>query len=139
MAADRWRGAAPAASRQFLNGWRNALLFSQTTVRPAQNIFRRFSRGHLRRYPQVGTLRSPWVSPFANMILISGSSAWSGIIKCVIDFHSSAGYTYGHVGIYVGNGHVIHAVSTVKKQSLSSLLQNYTYLGWGWQADVDLR
>ena len=52
---------------------------------------------------------------------------------------SSAGYTYGHVGIYVGNGYVIHAVSTVKKQSLSSLLQNYTYLGWGWQAGVDLR
>ena len=52
---------------------------------------------------------------------------------------SSAGYKYGHVGIYVGNGYVVHAVSTVKKQTLSSMLDNYTYLGWGWQCGVDLR
>ena len=52
---------------------------------------------------------------------------------------SSAGYKYGHVGVYVGNGYVVHAVSTVKKQTLSSMLDNYHYLGWGWQCGVDLR
>ena len=52
---------------------------------------------------------------------------------------SGAGYKYGHVGIYVGDGYVVHAQSTVKKQTLSSLLGTYHYLGWGWQAGVDLR
>ena len=49
------------------------------------------------------------------------------------------GYIYGHVGIYTGNGNVIHALGTVKEQSLDSLLQSFDYLGWGWQAGVDLR
>ena len=49
------------------------------------------------------------------------------------------GYKYGHVGIYTGNGNVIHALGTVKEQSLDSLLQSFDYLGWGWQAGVDLR
>lgn len=49
------------------------------------------------------------------------------------------GYKYGHVGIYAGNGMVIHALQTVKEQSLDSLLQSFDYLGWGWQAGVDLR
>lgn len=52
---------------------------------------------------------------------------------------SSAGYTYGHVGIYVGDGYVVHAQATVKRQTLSSMLSSYNYLGWGWQAGVDLR
>lgn len=52
---------------------------------------------------------------------------------------SSAGYRYGHVGIYLGDGMVAHAQSTVKKQSLSSLLSSYNYLGWGWQAGVPLK
>lgn len=52
---------------------------------------------------------------------------------------AGAGYKYGHVGIYVGDGYVVHALSTVRKQSLDSLLQSYTYLGWGWQSGVDLR
>ncbi|MBQ8894351.1 MAG: hypothetical protein IJ043_08090 [Clostridia bacterium] len=51
----------------------------------------------------------------------------------------SAGYKYGHVGIYVGDGKVIHALATVREQSLTDMLSNYNYLGWGWQAGVDLR
>ncbi|MBO6177947.1 MAG: C40 family peptidase [Selenomonadaceae bacterium] len=52
----------------------------------------------------------------------------------------TAGYIHGHVGIYVGNGYVVHALSTVRKDSLSYLLsKTYNYLGWGWQAGVDLR
>lgn len=49
------------------------------------------------------------------------------------------GYKYGHVGIYVGNGNVIHALTTVREQSLNELLGTFDYLGWGWQAGVDLR
>lgn len=52
---------------------------------------------------------------------------------------SSLGYKYGHVGIYIGNGQVVHAQETVKQSSLSSMLNSYDYLGWGWQAGVDLR
>lgn len=51
----------------------------------------------------------------------------------------SAGYDYGHVGIYIGNGFVVHAQDTVKKTSLSELTKTYNYLGWGWQAGRDLR
>lgn len=52
---------------------------------------------------------------------------------------SSAGYKWGHVGIHVGNGNIVHAQSKVRKDNLSDLLNNYTYLGWGWQAGSDLR
>ena len=51
----------------------------------------------------------------------------------------SAGYTYGHVGVYVGGGKVVHAQETVKSTALSELLDKYDYLGWGWQGGVDLR
>ncbi|MBR2215492.1 MAG: C40 family peptidase [Selenomonadaceae bacterium] len=49
------------------------------------------------------------------------------------------GYKYGHVGIYAGDGKVIHALATVREQSLEEILETYNYLGWGWQAGVDLR
>lgn len=41
--------------------------------------------------------------------------------------------SYGHVGIYTGNGNVIHAANGVRVQSLEYCAQKYTYLGWGWQ------
>ena len=49
------------------------------------------------------------------------------------------GYTYGHVGIYVGVGKIVHAQDTVKCTALSDMLPYYNYLGWGWQGGVDLR
>lgn len=52
---------------------------------------------------------------------------------------SGAGYRYGHVGVYVGDGQVVHASSVIRKDSLARLLRSYDYLGWGWQAGVDLR
>ena len=52
---------------------------------------------------------------------------------------NSAGYKYGHVGVYVGDGYVVHALSTVRKQKLTDMLGTYNYLGWGWQYGVDLR
>jgi uncharacterized protein YjdB len=41
--------------------------------------------------------------------------------------------TYGHVGIYIGDGRMIDAVSTVRETSI-----NWNgYLGWGYQAGVE--
>ena len=40
---------------------------------------------------------------------------------------------YGHVGIYTGNGNIVHAANGVRVQSLDYCAQKYTYLGWGWQ------
>ncbi len=42
----------------------------------------------------------------------------------------------GHVGLYVGDGYVVHvAQSKVQKTQLSSIesWSGYSYLGWGWQ------
>lgn len=43
---------------------------------------------------------------------------------------------YGHVGIYTGNGNIIHAANGVRVQSLEYCAQKYTYLGWGWQGGI---
>lgn len=40
---------------------------------------------------------------------------------------------YGHVGIYIGNGEVIHNLSgTVKVQSLESWVNDFKGFAWGW-------
>jgi cell wall-associated NlpC family hydrolase len=45
---------------------------------------------------------------------------------------------YEHVGIYVGNGYVVHAWADNKIRK--DLLENVggKYMGWGWQAGLDL-
>ena len=41
---------------------------------------------------------------------------------------------YGHVGIYIGNGNVIHNLSgTVKVQSLESWVNDFKGFAWGWE------
>ena len=41
---------------------------------------------------------------------------------------------YGHVGIYIGNGKVIHNLSgTVKVQSLESWVKDFKGFAWGWE------
>ena len=41
---------------------------------------------------------------------------------------------YGHVGIYIGNGKVIHNLSgTVKIQSLESWVKDFKGFAWGWE------
>lgn len=59
-------------------------------------------------------------------------------VGATVYFETASGM--GHVGIYMGNDMVIHAVKTVKKQSLSSMKKSssYQYLGWGWQGGVGL-
>ncbi len=50
-------------------------------------------------------------------------------------FETSSGN--GHAGIYMGDGNVIHAVQTVRIETLSALRAKYRYLGWGWQGGVN--
>lgn len=41
---------------------------------------------------------------------------------------------YGHVGIYIGNGKVIHNLSgTIKVQSLESWVKDFKGFAWGWE------
>lgn len=41
---------------------------------------------------------------------------------------------FGHVGIYIGNGNVIHNLSgTVKVQSLESWVNDFKGFAWGWE------
>lgn len=55
----------------------------------------------------------------------------------------------GHVGIYIGNGMVVHNIGKtnncsygglkgIKCESISSWNQKYKFTGWGWQGGVDL-
>ena len=45
-----------------------------------------------------------------------------------------ASNSFGHVGIYIGNGKVIHNLSgTVKVQSLESWIKDFKGFAWGWE------
>lgn len=56
----------------------------------------------------------------------------------------------GHVGIYIGNGMVVHNIGDsnncsygglrgIKCENISSWNRKYHFTGWGWQGGVDLR
>lgn len=46
---------------------------------------------------------------------------------------------FGHVGIYIGNGKVIHNLSgTVKVQSLESWVKDFKGFAWGWENGENL-
>lgn len=46
---------------------------------------------------------------------------------------------YGHVGIYIGNGQVIHNLSgCVKIQSLQSWINSFNGVCWGWENGINL-
>ena len=40
---------------------------------------------------------------------------------------------YGHVGIYIGNGTVLHNVGGVASNTLTDWVTTYNGYGWGWQ------
>lgn len=49
--------------------------------------------------------------------------------------HSTAGSIYGHVGIYIGNGTVMHNIGSIATWSLDSWISYYgaSYTPrWGW-------
>lgn len=46
---------------------------------------------------------------------------------------------YGHVGIYIGNGQVIHNLSgTVKVQTLESWVKGFNGFAWGFENGIKL-
>lgn len=61
------------------------------------------------------------------------SSDWSKI-QVGATVYGYASNPYGHVGIYIGNGKVIHNLSgTVKVQSLESWVKDFKGFVWGWE------
>lgn len=61
------------------------------------------------------------------------SSDWSKI-PVGATVYGYASNPYGHVGIYIGNGQVIHNLSgTVKVQSLESWVEDFKGFAWGWE------
>ena len=66
------------------------------------------------------------------------SSDWSKI-PVGATVYGYASNPYGHVGIYIGNGQVIHNLSgTVKVQSLESWVKQYKGFFWGWENGKNL-
>ncbi len=61
------------------------------------------------------------------------SDDWSKI-KVGATVYGYASNPFGHVGIYIGNGQVIHNLSgTVKVQSLESWVKDFKGFAWGWE------
>lgn len=50
-------------------------------------------------------------------------------------YFSCKNHNNGHVGIYLGNGQMIHSFPTVKITTVAYVAgsRSYTYVGWGWQ------
>ena len=68
----------------------------------------------------------------------SVSSDWSTIqVGAVV--YGTASQQYGHCGIYIGNGMVIHNLDGyIKKESLESWVKRYNGKCWGWENGQNL-
>ena len=68
----------------------------------------------------------------------SVSTDWSSI-QIGATVYGTASQQYGHCGIYIGNGMVIHNLDGyVKKQSLESWVKQYNGKCWGWENGKNL-
>lgn len=68
----------------------------------------------------------------------SVSSDWASI-QIGATVYGTASNQYGHVGIYIGNGNVIHNLDGyVKMQSLESWVKSYNGRCWGWENGQNL-
>jgi len=68
----------------------------------------------------------------------SVSNNWS-TIQIGATVYGTASNQYGHVGIYIGNGNVIHNLDGyVKTQSLESWVKQYNGKCWGWENGKNL-
>lgn len=68
----------------------------------------------------------------------SVSNDWSAI-QIGATVYGTASNKYGHVGIYIGNGNVIHNLDGyVKTQSLESWVKQYNGKCWGWENGKNL-
>lgn len=68
--------------------------------------------------------------PLGAAVYFGGSSVTDSVCK----------QKAGHVGLYVGNGYIIHIWSSkVKKTTIDYVIKcGYPYRGWGWQGGKDL-
>lgn len=75
---------------------------------------------------------------------ISAGKSWSvskdwSKIQVGAAVYGYASNPYGHVGIYIGNGQVIHNLSgCVKIQSLESWVKSFNGVCWGWDNGINL-
>ncbi len=68
----------------------------------------------------------------------SVSSDWSKI-QIGATVYGLSSNQYGHVGIYIGNGIVIHNLDGyIKTQSLESWVKSYKGMCWGWENGKNL-
>lgn len=68
----------------------------------------------------------------------SVSSDWSRI-QIGATVYGTSNNQYGHVGIYIGNGIVIHNLNGyIKTQSLESWVRSYNGMCWGWENGKNL-
>lgn len=68
----------------------------------------------------------------------SVSSDWSRI-QIGATVYGTSNNQYGHVGIYIGNGIVVHNLDGyVKTQSLESWVHTYNGMCWGWENGKNL-
>jgi cell wall-associated NlpC family hydrolase len=52
---------------------------------------------------------------------------------------TAAGAQYGHVGIYIGNGQVMHNIGSIDTCSVQDWITTYgryADVGWGWPAGM---
>ena len=70
----------------------------------------------------------------ASQTLVSKSMS---IIPVGAAVYGASSSSDGHVGIYIGNGKVIHNIGSIKIEDLKSWAEKYKYIGWGWQAGED--
>lgn len=66
----------------------------------------------------------------ADMWTVSSDFSQIHVGATVYGYSSSQ---YGHVGIYIGNGMVVHNIGEIKIQSLESWIKTYKGFAWGWE------
>lgn len=67
----------------------------------------------------------------------SVSTDWSQIpVGATVYAYSNS--QYGHVGIYIGNGMVIHNIGTIVTEPLAEWIEKYNGFCWGWENNMQL-
>ncbi len=51
---------------------------------------------------------------------------------CKYDYIDGNGHHSGHIGVYVGDGYIVHAYSSKIQKMLISTVENHGYTYWGW-------
>ncbi|MEW4402900.1 phage tail tip lysozyme [Enterococcus sp. AN402] len=85
----------------------------------ANNMYRNFANNHDRSQLKVG------------MVVAVESSSSGGVMGAI----------YGHVGVYIGNGQVMHNVGSVQTMSLDKWIAFYgktSPVGWGFPKNVSI-